>query len=78
MSEFQSLVLKLLLDNVDCLPPKCSIENEEDPYNVIGWTILLALAATLFGRLILFNLSFKVGLHTAIRFMAKMCLVSNF
>ena len=67
LSPLQSLVLKLLLDNLNCLPPKCSID-EDDHYNVIGWTILLALTATLFGRLVFFNLSFKVGLRTALRF----------
>ena len=60
--------MKLLLDNVNCLPPECSVDNEDDPYNVIGWTIVLALSATLFGRLVFFNLSFKVGLRTALRF----------
>ena len=65
---FQSLVLKLLLDNINCLPPQCSADEGDDPNNVIGWTLVLVLSLSLFFRAVLFNLSFKIGLRTALRF----------
>ena len=69
-------MLKLLLDNINCLPPKCSTDEGDDPSNVIGWTLVLVLSLSLFFRAVLFNLSFKIGLRTALRFelRTKQCL----
>ncbi len=60
-SQLQSILLKLILDNLN------EEADSDDPHNLHGWLLAVLLFASQFWRSILFNLAFAVGIRTATR-----------